>query len=173
MIIFAVLVAAFVIAILIPAHGHRRPSRDAARLAMAVAMAFSGASHFADPAAFAQLLPDFVPGHTALILATGVVEILLAVGLIVPRWRRKAALALMAYLVAVFPANVYVAVADVPIDGLGGGNPWLRLPFQAVYIGWVLWAVPGAVEPARELTARLRRSTGGVAPSRPDAVHSR
>jgi len=159
MILFAILIGVFLIAIAVPAHGRRRAARDAARLAMAVAMMFSGVSHFADTAAFVQLLPEWVPGRTPLILATGVLEILLGVGLLTRRRRREVALLLVAYLVAVFPANVYVAVADVPLDGLGGGNPWLRLPFQAVYIIWVLWAVPGAVVPARDLVARLRGST--------------
>jgi uncharacterized membrane protein len=165
MIILAVLVGAFLIAMLIPARGGRRSPRDAARLAMAVAMVFSGVSHFADTAAFVQLLPEFVPAREAVILATGVIEILLGVGLVVRRWRREAALVLVAYLVAVFPANVYVAVADVPLEGLGGGNPWLRLPFQAVYIAWVLWAVPGAFEPARDLIRRLRGSSSAAARS--------
>jgi uncharacterized membrane protein len=159
MILFAVLVVVFVIAMLIPTRGGRRSHRDAARLAMAGAMVFSGVSHFADTAAFVRLLPEFVPAREAVILATGVLEILLGVGLVVPRWRRKVALILVAYLVAVFPANVYVAVADVPLEGLGGGNPWLRLPFQAIYIGWVFWAVPGIFEPARELVHRLRKSS--------------
>jgi uncharacterized membrane protein len=156
MILFAILIVVFLIAKMVPAHGHRRASRDAARLAMAAAMVFSGVSHFADTAAFVQLLPEFVPGRTPLILATGVLEILLGAGLLAPRWRREVALTLVAYLVAVFPANVYVAVADISLDGLGGGNPWLRLPFQAIYIAWVFWAVPGAVEPARDLVRRFR-----------------
>jgi uncharacterized membrane protein len=123
-------------------------------------MVLSGLSHFADTAAFVQLLPEFVPARTAVILATGVIEIALGIGLLVPRWRQEVALLLAAYLVAVFPANVYVAVADVPLEGLGGGNPWLRLPFQAIYIAWVFWAVPGATEPARDLGRRLRGSSG-------------
>ena len=163
MIIFAVLVGAFLIAMLVPARGGRRSHRDAARLAMAVAMVFSGVSHFADTAAFVQLLPEFVPARSGVILATGVIEILLGVGLVAARWRREVALVLVAYLVAVFPANVYVAVADIPLEGLGGGNPWLRLPFQAIYIAWVLWAVPGAFQPARDLIGRLRGSIGGAA----------
>ncbi len=154
MILFVVLVAAFVVAYLLLRHGRHR---DAARWAMAVAMVFAGVSHFADPASFVQMLPEVVPYRHAVILGTGVIEILLGIGLLIPRrWRREVALALMAYLIAVFPANVYVAVADVGADDLGGGNPWLRLPFQAVYIVWVLWAVPDALEPLRAIGHRRR-----------------
>ena len=46
--------------------------------------------------------------------------------------------------IAVFPANVYVAVAGVRIEGLpGASHPWMRLPLQAVYVAWTFWAVPG------------------------------
>lgn len=166
MILFAVLVVGFLIALLL-----RRPARDAARLAMALTMVFAGVSHFADPAAFVQLLPEWVPSREALVLATGVIEVLLGVGLVGPRrWRREIALVLVAYLVAVFPANVYVAVAGVPIDGLGGGDPWLRLPFQAVYIAWVFWAVPGVLEPVRAVLRRVRGSTDAPAATVPGGV---
>jgi uncharacterized membrane protein len=158
MILLLILVAVFVVAWLVPTHAGRRAPRDAARLAMAAAMAFSGVSHFAKPAAFIRLLPQFVPVREAVILWTGVMEVLLGGGLVAPRrWRREVALALVGYLVAVFPANVYVAIAKAPVDDLGGGNRWLRLPLQAVYISWVLWAVPDLPEPARAALARLRR----------------
>jgi uncharacterized membrane protein len=171
MIIFAVLIGVFIIVMLVPKRGGRRSHRDAARVAMAVAMVFSGVSHFADTAAFVRLLPEFVPAREAVILATGVIEVLLGIGLLTPRWRRETALVLVAYLVAVFPANVYVAVAGVPVEGLGGGNPWLRLPFQAIYIAWVLWAVPGAFEPVRSLRRRLRGSAAGPTRSDHDVTH--
>ena len=157
MVIFAVLVIGFVVAKLIPSPGGHRSPRDAARLAMALAMVSSGASHLAVPASFVPLLPEFVPAPAAVILVTGVIEILLAVGLVAPRaWRRLVALALVAYLVAVFPANLYAAVVGVEVEGLGAVNNWVRLPLQAVYIGWVLWAVPGTLDPAFAALRRLR-----------------
>lgn len=163
MILFFVLVAAFAVSYLVLRHGRHR---DAARWALAVAMMFAGVSHFADPASFVRLLPELVPYRDAVILVTGVIEILLGIGLLIPRGlRREVALTLVAYLIAVFPANVYVAVADVPLDGLGGGNPWLRLPFQVVYVAWVLWAVPDALEPIRALGRHRRdRSRTGHDP---------
>jgi uncharacterized membrane protein len=154
MILLVVLVAAFAASYLVLRHGRHR---DAARWALAVAMMFAGVSHFLDPASFVRMLPEFVPYRDAVISGTGVIEVLLGVGLLIPRRRRReVALALIAYLIAVFPANVYVAVTDVPIEDLGGGNPWLRLPFQAIYIAWVLWAVPDALEPLRTIGRRRR-----------------
>ena len=111
-------------------------------------------------------LHEIVPYRPAVILGTGVVEILLGIGLLIPRRRRREiALALVAYLIAVFPANVYVAVTDVPVEDFGGGNPWLRLPFQAVYIAWVFWAVPGALEPLRAIGRRRDPARAGQDPT--------
>lgn len=158
MIIFLVLVGALIVALFLPTRGGRRPVRNAARLAMATAMIFAGVSHFADTATFVQLLPAAVPNREGVILASGVIEILLGAGLVAwPDRRGDVALVLVAYLVAVFPANVYVALADVPVDNLGGVDPWARLPFQAVYIAWVFWAVPGLSVHARSRALSLRR----------------
>ena len=125
-------------------------------------LVFAGVSHFADAASFVQMLPEFVPYRHAVVLGTGVIEILLGIGLLYPRRRREVALALVAYLIAVFPANVYVAMTTVALDDLGGGNPWLRLPFQAVYIAWVLWAVPDTLALLRTHTRRRRRLAGST-----------
>jgi uncharacterized membrane protein len=107
---------------------------------MAVAMVFAGVSHVVRPDPFVQHLPDWMPAREALVLITGIVEVLLGAALVRPRaHRRLAGRALAAYLVAVFPANVYVAVADVDVDGQpGGAYGWIRLPLQALFIAWAL-----------------------------------
>ena len=75
----------------------------------------------------------------------GVLEILLGLGLVHPATRRFAALGLVALFIAVFPANLYMAVANVEIQGLPAWLPqpsaaarWLRLPLQAVFVLWAL-----------------------------------
>jgi uncharacterized membrane protein len=157
MMVLVVLVGTYALARLVPTRAAgRRPPPDAARVAMTTAMCFAGVSHIVDPRPFVQHLPASVPGRERIILGTGLLEILLGAGLAAPtRRRREIALALAAYLVAVFPANVYVAVSGVRIEGLpGASHSRLRLPLQAVYVAWVFWAVPGAWELAR---ARARR----------------
>jgi uncharacterized membrane protein len=120
----------------------REPFRGNVRIGLGVAMAFAGASHLFMPTPFVQHLPEWVPVRTELIYFTGIVEIALGSALLWPaRWRQLAGLALAAYLVSVFPSNVYVAVEAIDVDGQPGGvYPWLRLPFQALFVGLALWS---------------------------------
>jgi uncharacterized membrane protein len=140
----------------------RFDARSAARLGLAIAMAFAGTAHLAMPAPFLQHLPPWTPVAEAIIFGTGILEIALGAALLLGQpWRRRAGLALAAYLVAVFPGNVYVAVADVDVDGQPGGwYPWLRLPFQALFIVWALWSTHRAQGADGRRTAALRRNAG-------------
>lgn len=145
MLFFAVLLGAFALVQLIPSRRGRRSLRDTARVAMALAFVVAGVAHFLTPTPFVQHLPAWVPQRHALVALTGLIEIAGGLALLAapPQWRRPVALALVLYLLLVFPANVYVAVAGVAVDGQPGGwYPWLRLPFQAVFIGWLLWSAP-------------------------------
>lgn len=145
--------------------GARRSARSAARVGLAVAMVVAGISHWLNPVPFLQHLPPWVPAAEALILTTGVLEVLLGLALLLrPPWRRRAGLALAAFLVAVFPANVYVAVADVDVDGLPGGwYPWLRLPFQILFVAWALWSTASStVEQARHHGSSTERTNSST-----------
>lgn len=108
---------------------------------LATLMMVAGAAHFLSPLPFVQHIPDWVPAREFIIYATGIIEISLGLGLVtLPSHRRTVGRALALFLLAVFPGNIYVAVADVEVDGLPGGvYPWLRLPFQFVLIAWALW----------------------------------
>ena len=153
MIFLAVLLTALGAAWLIPVPRGRRSLRDAARVAMALAFVVAGASHFLMPTPFVQHLPTWVPARHALIYLTGLVEVALGLGLLAAQpWRRSVAVLIALYLLAVFPSNIYVAVADVAVDGQPGGwYPWLRLPFQFLFIAWVLWSSE-ALPPTRAVT---------------------
>ena len=148
----AVLAAVTVLAAALPTVRRRRPLRDAARIGMAGAMVFAGISHWLMPVPFVQHVPPFVPFPEAVVLLSGVVEVALGAALLGPRqWRRPAGIVLAAYLVAVFPANVYVAVAAVDVQGQPDGwYSWLRLPLQALFVAWALWSTgrSGPTRPA-------------------------
>jgi uncharacterized membrane protein len=87
-------------------------------------------------------MPPYLPWHRELVFISGVCEILGGIGVLFPQpLRRAAGWGLVALLIAVFPANLHVALNDVPI-GASPPNPWLnwlRLPFQVVFILWALW----------------------------------
>lgn len=142
MLFLAVLLAAFTLVRLLPVHRGRRSVRGSARIAMALAFVVAGVSHFVTPTPFVQHLPTWVPYRHALIYLTGALEVAGGVALLVAgRARPLVALGLALYLVVVFPANVYVAVADVAVEGQPGGwYQWARLPLQALFIAWVLWS---------------------------------
>lgn len=83
-------------------------------------------------------MPPFLPWPGALVAISGVAEILGAIGLLLPPLQRPAAYGLAVLLVAIFPANIYMAVAHVPFPGIYGESwfQWARLPFQFVLIAW-------------------------------------
>jgi uncharacterized membrane protein len=121
--------------------GRALTGTDRWRFALAVAMCVAGLMHLVDPTPFLQHLPAWVPARGPLVLATGNIEIALGVAILVPAWRRTAGILLAAYLVAVFPANVYVAVAGIDVQGQPDGiDPYLRLLFQPVFVWLALWS---------------------------------
>lgn len=137
------------------------------RVALAIAMSTAGVAHFVTPLPFVQHLPEWIPHRTPIIYATGVAELGLAAGLLAPaRWRPVAGGLLAAYLVAVFPANVYVAVFGVEVAGHSGGlYPWFRLPFQPVLVWLVLWS-SGTLDLWVRVRAEAREGAGGSLPER-------
>lgn len=101
----------------------------------------AGVFHFLRPAAFARVVPPFLPYPLALVYISGVAEILGGLGVLMPSVRPWAGIGLIALLVAVFPANVYMAL-EPKTAGMGFAPAWLwlRLPVQLVLIVWVWWA---------------------------------
>jgi uncharacterized membrane protein len=142
MLFLIVLATATVITAAVQGILRRFDMRSAARIGLAIAMAVAGVAHLAMPVPFLQHLPPWTPAAEAIIFVTGLIEIALGAALLLPHpWRRRAGVALAVYLLAVFPGNVYVAVADVDVDGQPGGwYAWLRLPLQALFIAWTVWS---------------------------------
>lgn len=113
------------------------------RIAAATAMIAIGVLHFVSPAPFVKIVPSFLPAPRLLVFVSGFFEILGGVGLLVPvaRIRRAAAIGLIALYIAVFPANINMAVNDVQPTAHHIPTPllWLRLPFQAGLIALAWW----------------------------------
>ncbi|MCB9785319.1 MAG: DoxX family membrane protein [Deltaproteobacteria bacterium] len=124
--------------------------RVALRWVLTVAMVAIGVSHFTDPAPFVAIVPPLLPAPLALVYISGFFEVLGGLGLVPRATRRAAGLGLVALYVAVFPANIYMAVADVPMNGqhLPPALLWGRLPLQLVLIAWALWVSRPSPAPA-------------------------
>ncbi len=115
------------------------------RYVMAVLYVIAGAMHFLVPEVYVQIVPPVLPGPLTLVYLSGIAEIALGLGLFHPRTRRLAAWGLIGLLIAIFPANVYMATSGVVIEGTpGGGDPseivrWGRLPLQVILVAWAWW----------------------------------
>lgn len=111
----------------------------------------AGLLHFVVPELYVQIVPPVLPAPLALVYLSGVAEVAVGVGLLVPQTRAAAAWATIALLLAIFPANVYMAVSMVTVTGMpGGGDPsaavrWGRLPLQGVLLLWAYWYTDGDV----------------------------
>ncbi|WP_273850672.1 DoxX family protein [Guptibacillus spartinae] len=104
---------------------------------------FAGIAHFVQGEGFAAMIPEWVPFRLGLIYVTGVLEIVLAILLLIPTTRKQARFWTAVYLILIFPANIYAAIAGVPAPGQEEANKmllWIRLLFQPLLIWWVLWA---------------------------------
>ncbi len=103
-------------------------------------MVFAGVEHFVHTEEFASIIPNYLPWHFLLTQISGVCEISGGIGLLVPLARKAASLGLIALYIAVFPANINMAVHNMPVGG--AHHPlllWLRLPLQAVLVVWAWW----------------------------------
>ncbi len=154
MLFLAVLLVMYLLTWLLPRH--RLDRHDRWRLALAAAMVVAGLSHLFAPTPFLQHLPPWVPYPEIIVVLSGVAEIGLGGALLLPQpSRRLAGLVLAAFLVAVFPANIYVAVAGVEVDGQPGGlYPWVRLGFQPVFVWLAIWSTRERAE--RRLRGELQ-----------------
>ncbi len=110
------------------------------RAILAGAMITVGVMHFTNEPFFTKIVPAWLPAHQLLVWISGVCELSLGVMVLVPKTRRLAGFGLTALYVAVFPANINMALNPE----LGGTLPhwalWARLPLQFLFIAWALWA---------------------------------
>jgi uncharacterized membrane protein len=111
---------------------------------MAFLYVLAGFNHLVNPAFYAAIIPPGLPSPEWLSLLSGLAEIVLGVFLLEPRARPFAAWGIVALLIAVFPANLYVTSQNLggPDFAPGAGNAfanWARLPLQFVFAAWAWW----------------------------------
>ena len=120
--------------------------KTASKVMLAIFMVGAGTTHFVNPDFFLKIMPPYLPWHLPLVYLSGLFEIALGVLLLVPRFSRLAAWGIIALLIAVFPANIYLyqhqdLLPASPLVHL------LRLPLQAVFILWAYWYTKPNDEP--------------------------
>ena len=98
-----------------------------------------GIKHFQDPSWFVQIVPPILPYKYELVYISGFFEVLLGILLMIPRFQSIAAKGLMALLICVYPANIYLAQTNGVALGISPLIAWSRLPFQFVFIGLAYW----------------------------------
>ena len=107
----------------------------------AVCIIVAGITHFIAPDTYVKIVPPQLPYPEAIVYISGFFEILGGIGLLVPFVSQAAAWGLILLLIAVYPANINMAVNNIHLDNVPDGN-WfqaIRLPFQFVLIAWAYW----------------------------------
>lgn len=120
------------------------------RIVMGVLYIAAGAGHFLVTRAYLRIMPDYLPAHRELVLLSGAAEIAGGLGLFFPPTRRAASWGIILLLIAVFPANLWMAhhpdrFPTVPLWIL-----WLRLPLQLPLLWWA-WQYAKPEPPQRRL----------------------
>ena len=134
-------------------------TRTVLRYALAVVYGPFGAVHMLASRAFLPIMPPAVPFPQTVVVLTGVCELAGAIGLLIPRTRKAAGVALALYAVCVYPANIYHALAHRHVPPLPDGW-WYhgpRLLFQPVFVWWALFAGGVASWPWRRATTGAER----------------
>ena len=106
----------------------------------------AGANHFVNPKFYLDIMPPYLPWHYALVIVSGIAEIVLGIGLLIPQTSTYAAWGLILLLIAVFPANLHMAMNPDLFPTIPAFALWLRLPLQGLLILWAYWYT---IDPAK------------------------
>jgi uncharacterized membrane protein len=135
----------------------RSPLKRIALFLLALFFVAAGVTHFTNPNFFVDIVPPALPAPLALVYVSGVFEIAGGLAVLWPGTRPAAGVGLVLLLLAVYPANLYMAFA--PEHFVAQGTPlwalYARLPVQFVFIAWAWWATRSdvsAAAPARAAT---------------------
>ena len=109
------------------------------KVLFAILFITAGILHFINPDFFVRIVPPVLPAPLFIVYLSGFFEIVLGILLLIPKFSRRAAFGLIALLIAVFPANIYMALNP---QNFAEYNPlalYLRLPIQFLLMAWAFW----------------------------------
>jgi len=113
------------------------------RIAFSAGFIIVGTMHLLKPLSLSYMIKDFIPYPELVVIITGIIEIALAILLLIKKYQKMVSWVIIVYLIAILPANIYVAVHNLPAPGGLPAKPWYtwsRLLFQPVYIAWVYFS---------------------------------
>lgn len=116
-----------------------------ARIAMSIMLCFTAIGHFVFTKGMSMMIPQFIPFKTNLVYMTGFLEILIAVGLLIPYLKTISGWTLILFLLVMLPMNIYAAVHQIDyqkgtLDGNGLSYLWFRIPLQFLFITWTYFS---------------------------------
>ena len=120
------------------------PSRS--RIVLGAFFLAAGALHFVKPRPYESMMPEALPAHRELVYLSGVAEMAGGAGVLSDRTVHPAGWWLIATMLAVFPANVNMAVEAKRFQDVPEPLLWARLPLQAAIVYWI-WRVTSAATP--------------------------
>jgi uncharacterized membrane protein len=106
---------------------------------LAFGFVLAGINHFINADFYLKMMPPYLPAHLFLIYLSGIFQIALGILLLIPKYTRLAACGMIALLIAVFPANVYMAMNAENFPEFSRTALYFRLPLQIVLIAWAFW----------------------------------
>ena len=106
---------------------------------LAFGFVLAGVNHFLNPAFYLRMMPPVLPAPLFLIFLSGAFQIAFGTLLLIPKFTRFAAWGIVALLIAVFPANVFMALNPQTFPEFSPAALYLRLPLQFVMIAWAFW----------------------------------
>ena len=116
-----------------------RKLKSTLKIVFAVFFVGAGINHFLKTDFYLRMMPPYLPLHLELVYLSGIAEIALGVFLLIPRTSVVAAWGIIALLVAVFPANLQMAIHPEVFPELRSVFLWIRLPLQGILIAWAFW----------------------------------
>lgn len=115
------------------------------RIAMTAMLCFTATGHFVFTRGMTAMIPDFMPLKLTMVYLTGVLELLLAVGLLTPGYQKISGYVLIVFLALILPANINAAMSNInyqtgTADGPGLSYLWFRVPMQGALMLWAYWS---------------------------------
>ncbi|TXD49243.1 MauE/DoxX family redox-associated membrane protein [Polaribacter sp. IC073] len=104
------------------------------RIIVALFILYAGIQHFIKPDFFNAFVPDFLIYKTAIIYVSGIIEVVLAILLIIPKYARIAATGIFFLMLLFLPIHIWDVFSETPAIG-SHKAAMIRLPLQFVLIG--------------------------------------